>query len=467
MSDYRPSADRLEYEAQSEAERRRTRERQQRPDGSYYGGTTPAGPRVEVVNRDITQWRDQIEARKAAADPLNPLGTADPAPTSAELGANWSDRRWVLYEEARQDAEGTDLGEFLSALGREDDPERRGDNDATRFAAMNRALSRESIEDWKRRMRRVEEYGNTRTFGEIDPGGVGPRGRFSRPSESGDPASPRPVVEDEETRFAQFVDPATGMVRNIRIDGVYKNEMTPSASELVRSLVANGETDMVFLSWEGDYNAGQSRVTPILAPMESMRYFDNLTPEEQDRIIAMTQAYYEGMNYQFSWIENRWIEALKIANNALYARGVYKSPYDAYEDILIRWKAKEEEKNRTSGGGGGGYYGGGGSATTKRITLTSATDALYLLNQAMTEYLGRQATRQELSQFVKLLNNMERDNPVVATMDGDTTTQQGGFNPATFAEQFAKSRGGSAEFQAVTTFLDAMLSAISQDQGVI
>lgn len=474
---YTPSADRAEYAAQSEEERRRTRERQQRPDGSYYGGTAPAGPTVEIVNRDITQWREQIEAQQAqreVEETTNPLGLGQPGDDSivpgsgsVDLFANWSDRRWALYDEARADAEGTDVGEFFAWAGRDRDPEARGDEDQARFDAMNRALSRETIEDWKARMKRAGEYGEATVFGEVISG-VGPRGRFSAPDPT-DPEAPPPVAEEPETRYAQVVDPVTGAVRNIRIDGVYKNEQTPTAGDLAKSLMANGQDDMVFVSWSGDYGAGQSRLRPVLASRDSMKYFDNMTPEEQDQVIALTQAYYEGMPYQFSWIEKRWEKALDIAHNALYEKGVYKSPFQAYEDMLVRWKATEGEKNRT--GGGGGYYGGGGygggSATTQRITLTSPTDAMYLLNQAMSQYLGRQATSSELSRFVKLLNNLERQNPVVATMSGDTTVQSGGFNPATFAEQFARSREGSAEFMAATTFLDAMLSAMNSEVGVI
>jgi hypothetical protein len=201
---------------------------------------------------------------------------------------------------------------------------------------------------------------------------------------------------------------------------------------------------------------------------EDAKFLDNMPPEMQDRAMQITRLYYEGMDPQFSWNERRWNKAVDIAHNAFY-RGVYKSPFEAYEDLLIRWRAQEEEKNRTSGGGGGGYYGGGGggSASTKRITLTSVTDAYYLLNQAMSTYLGRSPSQQELARFVKMLNAQEMANPVVATATGDTTMQEGGFNPSVFAEEFAKGAEGSAEYRAATTFLDTLMGALDGQTGVI
>jgi len=468
MSTYRPSADRAEYAAQSDEERRRTRDAQKRSDGSFYGGTRPAGPPpVQIVDRDITQWRQSLEYRDAQATEEGPVGVmgAEGAagtdiesarsgvmPSSVDIDAAWSDRRWVLYDEARQEAEGPDLGEgevnewiYQHRLGR--------NFGVDRLQGINNALQRESIEDWKARMKRAEEYGTSATMGQVT-------------QDSGIPGAP--VAEDEQTKYFQFTDPATGMVRTVRIDGVNKSESTPDAAMLADSLLANGQKDMVFLGWEGDYAAGQSRVTPMLATKESLRYFDNFPPEMQDRVMEITLAYYEGMSPQFSWNEKRWNEAVNIAQNALYSHGVYKTPFEAYEESLIRWRAKKEEQKRTSRGGGGGYGGGyGGSASTKRITLTNPTDAYYLLNQAMSQFLGRQATSKELSEFVKLLNAQERANPTVATMDGDTTTQEGGFNPATFAEQFARSQEGSAEFQAATTFMDALLGAMNAETGVL
>lgn len=486
MVEYRPSADRAEYAAQSEEERRKTRERQQRPDGSYYGGTRPQGPQVEIVDRDITMWREQLAARANGqevpdiTDPLGVMGAQGAAtqddtsvlgdtPDSIDLDAAWSDRRWVLYEQARADMEGTDAGEIYGWLSRDRDPNATGDADAARFEAMNRPLARETIEDWKARMKRAEEYGTTVPLGDVAMGGVGPRGRpVPVDPQTGEPVEPVSSV-DQEPRYMLVTDPATGMSRQVRVDGVYKAEQTPSAKQLADGLKANGQKNMVFIGWEGDYGAGQSRINPVLMEKEALYYFDNFPPEMQERVMEITRAYYEGMDPQFSWNEKRWRTAVDTANNALYTWGVYKSPFEAYEEALIKWRAQEEEKRRTSGGGGGGFYGGGGggSATTQRITLTSPTDAYYLLNQAMTQYLGRQANRQELAQFVKLLNAQERANPVVATMDGNTTVQEGGFNPATFAEQFARGQEGSAEFQAATTFLDALLGAMNSETGVL
>lgn len=465
MVEYRPSADRAEYAAQSEEERRRTRERQRRDDGSFYGDGDPNRPAVEIVDRDITQWRDAIEARQgqSVSDQItNPLGLPTPGATpddttgfgpsgTVDLEASWSDRRWVLYDEARQDAETADPSEFYAWLSRDRTPGARGEEDTARFEGMNQALARETIDDWKARLRRAEEYGAATVLGSAT---------------RRDPANPVAERATGPSKAQQFVDPQTGRVVSVNTSG-FKAVPTPTASELADQLKATGQDDLVFIGFEGKYGGGQGVVAPTLMSKEALRYFDNFPPEMQDRVMEITRLYYEGMDPQFSWNEKRWNEAVDIAHSALYNNGVYKSPFEAYEQVLIRWRAQEEEKNRTSGGGGGGFYGGGGSASTKRITLTSVTDAYYLLNQAMGTYLGRSPSQQELARFVKMLNAQETANPVVATATGDTTMQEGGFNPAVFAEQFARGTEGSAEYQAATTFLDTLMGALDGQTGVI
>lgn len=462
MVEYRPSADRAEYAAQSEEERRKTRDRQRRPDGSFYGdGQAPAQPAVEVVDRDITQWRTELEARQAqdtVERSVNPFGavlpgedTAGPFSDSVDLDAAWSDRRWLMFEDARQDAETTDPSEFYAWISRDRSPEARGDLDAARYERMVRGMGSrgmlpgESIEDWKARIRRTNESAADTNYGEVY------RQTANRKA--------------MEALGLEVTPEPKGTVEG---DGGYKVVATPSATELSAQLKAAGQKDMVFIGWDSKYGAGQIMNAPMLMNREALYEFDNFPPDMKERVMEITRAYYEGMSPEFAWNEKRWRKAVDTAHNSLYQWGVYKSPFEAYEDSLIRWRAQEEEKGRTSGGGG--YYGGGyggGSASTKRITLTSATDAYYLLNQAMSTYLGRSPSQQELARFVKMLNAQEMANPTIATATGDTTMQEGGFNPAVFAEQFARGTEGSAEYQAATTFLDTLMGALDGQTGVI
>jgi hypothetical protein len=192
-----------------------------------------------------------------------------------------------------------------------------------------------------------------------------------------------------------------------------------------------------------------------------------LSDREQEEVLKLTAQYYSGMPWQFSWIEKRWAKAVSTANKRLMLYGEKVTPFEVYDRMIANEKARDAEKRSTGGGysGGGGFGGGGGGTST--IRLTSATDARVILNQAMKTYLGRDATGEEIDKFVGLLNAKERANPIVQEYSGNTALQYGGFNPATFAEDFARSKDGSSEYQAVTTFLDAFMGALDGDMGVI
>lgn len=83
--------------------------------------------------------------------------------------------------------------------------------------------------------------------------------------------------------------------------------------------------------------------------------------------------------------------------------------------------------NGSYGGGGGG--GGGGTTYTQTnitTTLSSADEAKALLNNAAQNYLGRDATDDELAAFKKALNIREKKNPsktvTKVTTDGSNST---------------------------------------------
>jgi hypothetical protein len=104
----------------------------------------------------------------------------------------------------------------------------------------------------------------------------------------------------------------------------------------------------------------------------------------------------------------------------------------------------------------------GGTATTSRTTISTKDEAYGTLNQALTAYLGREATKEELSQFTAQLNAFERKNPEVSTTTGTSTIASGGATGARerMATEFARSQEGSAAFRAGTYYYDALLDAI-------
>lgn len=192
-----------------------------------------------------------------------------------------------------------------------------------------------------------------------------------------------------------------------------------------------------------------------------------LSDQEQSDVIRLVDRYYKGMPWTFAWIDKRWRDAVDRANKRLMLYGEKITPFEVFDRMIAAERAQDDERRSTGGGGGyyggGGYGGGGGSAT---IRLTSPTDARVILNQAMAQYLGRQATSEEINKFVKMLNAQERAAPITTVVDGDLAVQQGGFNPSTFAEDFARSMNGSSEYRAVTSLLDALIGELNGNTGV-
>jgi hypothetical protein len=83
-------------------------------------------------------------------------------------------------------------------------------------------------------------------------------------------------------------------------------------------------------------------------------------------------------------------------------------------------------------------------------------------------FLGRAADPQEQKAFLKALNVQERQNPTVTrqtTVSGggsssSTSSTIGGFNPSTFAKEYAAGQEGAGEFQAATSLLDTFISSL-------
>ena len=104
---------------------------------------------------------------------------------------------------------------------------------------------------------------------------------------------------------------------------------------------------------------------------------------------------------------------------------------------------------------------------TKSINLTDPGTAETLIDQALQQYLGRRASNDEVLEFRKALRKAERGSPREADIEGDTQITSGGFNPATFAQQYAEGMEGAAEYQAVTTFLDSFINSISARVDIV
>ena len=142
-------------------------------------------------------------------------------------------------------------------------------------------------------------------------------------------------------------------------------------------------------------------------------------------------------------------------------------------DVLNRWQKDGLPKNLRDGGGGGGSQ--AFTDVNTRVDLTNEGEARRIVNNALAGALGREATKTEMKAFRKALNMNERENPVVTTTTGvrsasgstSETTSEGGFDYTDYADRFAKSQEGYAEYQTATTYLDAFIGALESDSRVI
>lgn len=158
------------------------------------------------------------------------------------------------------------------------------------------------------------------------------------------------------------------------------------------------------------------------------------------------------------------------------AEAAYKSKagtLTTVSEVLARWAKSGLPKNLRSGGSGGG---GAFSSTNRVVSLSDEGTARALLNNSLSRYLGREATKEENETFLKALNLQEKQNPTVTVTkgysDGSGNTNQrqkvsGGMNREDFATRFARSQEGYAEYQTATTYLDSFIKALESDSRVI
>lgn len=162
--------------------------------------------------------------------------------------------------------------------------------------------------------------------------------------------------------------------------------------------------------------------------------------------------------------------------NPAQANGVYRDAVGiaAVKGITVQEALREIARN--GNGQGGGKNGAGGSGpraftnVTRTIQTTDPGEAERVLNSALATYMGRRASDDEIKQFLTQLNRNEKLNPTITTAKGvtsrggttQTQEQEGGFDSVNFAERWARSRKGAAEYQAATTYMDAFTKVIDE-----
>lgn len=134
------------------------------------------------------------------------------------------------------------------------------------------------------------------------------------------------------------------------------------------------------------------------------------------------------------------------------------------------------QKRAASDAAGGGGSGGISRSTsrTESVDLTNPLSARSLADQALAKYLGRGATPAEFEMFTKALNAAERKSPNVSMTTSVTSRGAGGASSRTksmsrggvdkgrFAEEWAMSQEGAAEYAAATTVLDSFMKILGE-----
>jgi hypothetical protein len=108
---------------------------------------------------------------------------------------------------------------------------------------------------------------------------------------------------------------------------------------------------------------------------------------------------------------------------------------------------------------------GGGSGSSTVVNLTNPSDARLVVNNALQQYLGRDATEEESEAFLNTLNQVERKNPIRTTK----SSRSGGVNPNEVAKEVAMADKNYAETAVNSTYMGWLLDAVQQDptEGVV
>lgn len=289
------------------------------------------------------------------------------------------------------------------------------------------------------------------------------------------------VVGQSATAGSRPRDPGTlgyvssGSISNPYTQNItekYRNPTTPARLRAQLPPPSPQAAGSVYWTTTGSKSAPQDR---FMSVQDAYSAFPSLSQRAKDHFYGVMDKYYGKGRWDTSWVSGLWNKAVGAASYALTYEGRRVSPLDIFESVVSSETASGA--GASGGGGGGGGAGGGGGpttsiSTTTSVNLTDPSTARGLVNQALTQYLGREANAKEQEAFLRALNAQERMNPTVTRQrsvsqsSGSTVSQtqdvmsQGGFNPSTFAQEYAQGQEGAAEFQAATGLLDSFMSAL-------
>ena len=214
-------------------------------------------------------------------------------------------------------------------------------------------------------------------------------------------------------------------------------------------LLPTGERQWYYSAGHGGYVNQEQPLTE----QQAQAYYLRMTPSERKKL----DGYYKqvGGPLGFRSAKSMWAAFVTASVNT------DMTPWE----ILAAQSAQPLPPSTSTAGGSAGSAGPYLGPTTT-TTVANEMDAKSLVNNALSQYLGRTATDAEVSAFHQKLNSELAANPNVS----DPTSQHagvnsGGTNPQQLAEDFAKSQPDYAETQAATTGLNWMVEAIRKGTG--
>jgi len=185
------------------------------------------------------------------------------------------------------------------------------------------------------------------------------------------------------------------------------------------------------------------------------------TEAEQEALAAKLVA--AGMlpeDYTRSQLENAWENMVELA--ARYQSvGKDLTPYDMI-DLYGGTDITTGKSNKPTVS----------TVAQRQVSLSDPEEARRILNDALSNQLGRRATQEEMDDFQAALNDAQRANPVLQQSTtntdgkGNTTvssTASGGLDVGGFTDEYARSGDHEKEYaryQAATTYTNALLQAI-------
>lgn len=306
--------------------------------------------------------------------------------------------------------------------------------------------------------------------------GGSPKPTFYNVSPSAAPAASRPSAAPSSAPAASSPSPAPTTISaagQAALDAANSAGSSGSAS--------SGSSDNPLLFWGQDDTMNGQRAS---------RLAKGQSDKSADRYVTMTDAQQEFYRWSVSdrkaWgqyllnlglvtedestdyatLQKEWLSAIDEAVN-FHAAGKQVNPWQAAALMAGADNPGAAAKSKKAG------FTGTKKTRDTRVDLTDPASAKALVNQVLSNQLGRNATDEEIRQFTSVLHNAENANPVVQDttstyVNGENTssssTSTGGMTEAgrqQVLSDVAMQKPEYGAYQSATVYYNALASAIA------